>query len=85
MNNYINQPPRKLFGLALIEYKSLKLTCEQKDFGRNTIGDASIACKENPCVLSLNKKTRENIYIIYSIFNLCKHHRDAALLKMISS
>jgi hypothetical protein len=33
MNNYTDQPPRKLFGLALIEYKkSLKLTCEQKTF-----------------------------------------------------
>jgi hypothetical protein len=33
MNNYNDQPPRKLFGLALIEYKkSLKLTCEQKTF-----------------------------------------------------
>jgi hypothetical protein len=68
MNNYTDQPPRKLFGLALIEYKkSLKLTCEQKNFGRNTIRDASIACKRKPvCVKFEQKPLVKNIFIVYS-------------------
>jgi hypothetical protein len=73
MNNYTDQPPRKLFGLALIEYKkSLKLTCEQKDILVGTLlGDASIACKKGKpvCVKFEQKATREKyIPSLFMIF-----------------
>lgn len=73
MNHHLDQPSRKLVGLALIAYKkNLKLTNEQKDILIGTLlGDASIACKKGKpvCVKFEQKATREKyIYHLFTIF-----------------